>query len=281
MESTSPTVRKPHLIIKPSTGWQSLNLREIWQFRDLLFTLAVRDIKLRYRQTALGAIWVVLQPLVAAGLFSFVFGKVAKLKSDGTDYFLFSYAGMLGWNLFSGAMTRASGCLVGSAHLVSKVYFPRLILPLSTIYSVVIDFGVAFVMLCILMVTKSSVPHFGILLLPIWSILLLMLALGIGLYASALMVTYRDVQHVLPVVSQFLLYASPVAYSVSSVPESMRAFFYINPIAGLISAFRWSILPKTDVAWGYVAYSAAVAVVLFVTGAFAFKKMERKFADII
>jgi len=246
-----------------------------------LFTLAVRDIKLRYRQTALGAVWVVLQPLVAAGLFSFVFGKVAKLKSDGTDYFLFSYAGMLGWNLFAGAVTRSSGCLVGSAHLVSKVYFPRLILPLSTVYSVMIDFAVAFVMLTVLMITKSTPPHLGMLLLPVWSILLLMLALGIGLYASALMVTYRDVQHVLPVVSQFLLYASPVAYSVSSVPESMRAFFYLNPIAGLLGAFRWSILPQTEVVWGYVIYSSVVAVVLFVTGAFAFKKMERKFADVI
>src|SRR5262249_48908554 len=137
MDSTGQTVRKPHLIIKPSTGWQSLNLREIWQFRDLLFTLAVRDIKLRYRQTALGAVWVVLQPLVAAGIFSFVFGTVAKLKTD----FLFSYVGMLGWNLFANTLTRSSGCLVGSAHLVSKVYFPRLILPLSTVYSVVIDFA--------------------------------------------------------------------------------------------------------------------------------------------
>ena len=268
-------------VIRPSTGWQILNVRELWHYRDLLVTLGVRDIKLRYRQTALGAIWVILQPLLAAGIFSFVFGRVAKLPSDGVPYFIFAYAGLLAWNAFSSALTKSGGSLVANAQLVSKVYFPRLILPLSSIFSTLVDFGVALAMMAVLMVMNGIHPHPGILLMPVWLMIVLTIALGLGLYASALMVTYRDVGYVVPVLTQFLMYASPVAYSVSAVPGKMRFVYFMNPLSGVLEAFRWSMLGTGHIQWGYVAWSATFAVLVFIFGAFSFRRMERKFADVI
>ncbi|MCC6730591.1 MAG: ABC transporter permease [Chthonomonadales bacterium] len=274
-------VEKPALVIRPASGWQAVNLREIWRFRDLLLTLAGRDVKLRYRQTALGAIWVVLQPLVGAGIFSFVFGRVAKLPSDGVPYFLFSYAGLLGWNAFSATLTKSSQSLVGNAGLVSKVYFPRLVLPLSSVPSVLIDFAVALGMMAALMCLNGVAPHWGLLLLPVWLAVLLGLALGMGLIFSALMVTYRDVMHVLPVLTQMLLYASPVAYAVSAVPERLRSVYLLNPLSGLLEAFRWSLLGTGHLRPAYVAYSAGFTLVVLAAGAFSFRRMERRFADVI
>ena len=272
---------KPYLLITPSKGWAALNLRELWQFRDLLTTLAGRDVKLRYRQTALGAIWVILQPLMAAGIFSVVFGKVAKLPSDGLPYFLFAYAGLLGWNIFSSTLGKVSGCLVGNAHLVSKVFFPRLVLPLSTVFSTLVDFGVALAMLFVLMAVYHVVPTLGLLLLPVWLLLTLLLAMGLGLCASALMVTYRDVGYVLPVVTQFLLYGSPVAYALSAVPKEWKAVYLLNPLSVLLEGFRWSLLGRGALDVNSVVYAAVVSVLVFTGGVFAFKRMERKFADII
>lgn len=268
-------------VIEPSSGWAALNLREVWQFRDLLLTLGMRDVKLRYRQTALGAIWVFLQPLIAAGIFTFVFGRVGKFPSDGLPYFLFSYAGLLGWNAFSNTLTKASNCLVGNAQLVSKIYFPRLVLPLSTLFSTLIDFGVALAMMFALMVFYHVAPTVGLLLLPVWLLLILMLAVGFGLVAAALTVSYRDVQFVLPVLTQFALYACPVAYAVSAVPHNLRTVYFLNPLSGLLDAFRWSLLGTGRLDARALAYSACFVVVAFVWGAFAFRKMERKFADVI
>lgn len=281
MQTTLAPSSKPYLTIRPRNGWATLDLRELMQFRDLLVTLAVRDVKLRYRQTALGVVWVVLQPLMAAGIFSFVFGRVAKLPSDGVPYFLFAYAGLLGWNSFSSTLAKSSACLVGSSQLISKVYFPRLILPLSTVFSSLIDFGVAFVMLLVLLLMHGMSLSFTLLLVPVWLSLLLLLALGLGLFTAALMVTYRDVQHVLPVVVQFVMYASPVAYAVSAVPQKLRMVYFLNPIASLMEAFRWSVLGRGDVAWGAVAYASVACVIVFILGAFSFKSMERRFADVI
>ena len=276
---------KPYLTIRPSSGWQALNLKQIWLFRDLLITLAERDVKLRYRQTALGALWVILQPLVAAGIFAFVFGKMAGLPSDGVPYIVFSYAGLLCWNAFSSTLTKSSSVLVQNSQLISKVYFPRLVLPLSTIFSTLIDFGVALTMMVVLMLAYRITPGIGLLLLPLWLLLVLMLAVGIGLYTSALMVTYRDVQYVLPVVTQFLLYASPVAYSLThaltKLAPQYHIFYMINPLSGLLDAFRWSLIGTGTLQWGYVIYSAVISVGAFIGGAFAFKKMERRFADVI
>lgn len=281
MNSTVSESPRPHYTIRPSAGWIALNPAEVWRFRDLLLTLAGRDVKLRYRQTALGAIWVVLQPLLAAGIFSFVFGRVAKLSSDGLPYFLFSYAGLLGWNAFNGTLGKSSTCLIQNSQLISKVFFPRLVLPLSTIFSSLIDFGVGLSLMLVMLPYYHIHPGLSLLLLPVWLLLLLILAAGFGLYAAALTVTYRDVQYVVPVLLQFLLYASPIAYSVAKMPHQLQAFYFWNPLYGLIEAFRWSLLGRGDVNWGAVAYAAAVSVVVFLWGAMMFKQMERKFADVI
>ena len=281
MSNTALETVKPYLLIEPPRGWAALNVRELWQFRDLLTTLAARDVKLRYRQTALGAVWVILQPLLAAGIFAVVFGKVAKLPSDGVPYFLFAYAGLLGWNAFNNTLTKVSGCLIQNSSLVSKVFFPRLLLPLSTVFSTLVDFGVALAMMAVLMALYGVAPGLGLLLLPFWLLLTLLLAIGIGLYAAALMVSYRDVQYILPVVTQFLLYASPVAYALSTVPGKLRLLFFLNPLSGLLEGFRWSLLGRGTLDARSVGYSALVSLAAFVGGAFAFKRMERKFADVI
>jgi lipopolysaccharide transport system permease protein len=282
----SLTAPKPHLTIQPTAGWQAINLRELWQFRDLLTTLAQRDVKLRYRQTALGVVWVLLQPLIAAGIFSFVFGKMANLPAPkGVPYFVFAYAGLLGWNVFSNTLNKTSSCLLANSNLVSKVYFPRMALPLSTVFSTLIDFGVALAMMVVLMVINHVVPTFAVLLLPVWLLLILLLAMGVGMYMSALMVSYRDVGYILPVATQFLLYGSPVAYTLSyvlgKIPPDLRFFYLMNPLAGLLEAFQWSLVGHQSLIVGPVLYAAAVSVLVFVLGAFSFKKMERKFADVI
>lgn len=280
-ERLAPPEERPHLTIRPSRGWQALDLKQIWLYRDLLMTLAGRDVKLRYRQTALGAFWVIFQPLMTAGIFSFVFGTVAKLPSDGVPHILFTYAGVLAYNAFSSTLNKTSGVLVGNAGLISKVYFPRLVLPLSTVLSTLIDFGVALGMMAVLMAIYGIAPGVGLLLLPVLLFLILLIAVGIGLWTSALMVSYRDVAYVLPILIQMLLYASPIGYSLSTVPAKYLSLYFLNPLAGLIEAFRWSILGRGEVHWGAVAYAAVFAVVSFIFGAFMFKKMERKFADVI
>jgi len=275
------TAQRPHFTIEPTSGWAAVNLRELWQFRDLLFSLASRDLKLRYKQTALGVIWVVLQPLLAAGVFSFVFGKVAKLPSDGIPYFLFSYAGLLGWNLFNNILTRSSVCLVGNSQLISKIFFPRLVLPLSTVPSALIDFVVALAMMAVLMVLYHVHPTPALVLLPLWMGVTILLSLGIGLITAALTVTYRDVQYIMPVVLQILLYASPIAYALSAVPPKLQRIYLLNPLTGPLEAFRWSLLPTPAPLLYPLLYSAAVSVAVFLVGAYSFKRMERKFADVI
>jgi len=287
LTGTAPEpLSQPTKTIRAHTGWQSLNVRELWQFRDLLLTLAGRDVKLRYRQTAVGVLWVVLQPLLAAGIFSFVFGKVANLPAPkGVPYFVFSYAGLLGWTVFSGTVIKVSASLVQNSNLISKVYFPRLILPLSMMFSTLIDFAVALALLPVLMLIAHVVPGLSLLTLPLWFALLLMLSLGVGMYASALAVTYRDVQYVIPVLMQFLLYASPVAYMLSyvltKIPPAARPFYFLNPLAGLLEAFRWSLLGHATLPLVPVAYAAVLSILVFFGGAYAFKKMEKRFADVI
>jgi lipopolysaccharide transport system permease protein len=278
---SATTVAKPHLTIRPTRGWAALNLREIWQFRDLAFTLGSRDLKLRYKQTALGAIWVVLQPLMGAGVFSFVFGKVAKLPSDGVPYFIFSFAGLLGWNAFNATLGKVSSSMLGNAHLISKVYFPRLLLPLSSIFSTLVDFGVALGLMLVLLATHHINPAWRIALMPVWLILLTALAFGVGLVATALMVSYRDVGYVLPVFTQLLMYASPVAYAVSAVPERLRGWYYLNPVSSLLEAFRWSVLGVGELRVGWLAYAAAMTAAVLALGTLMFKRMERRFADMI
>ena len=276
----------PFAVVEPPSKWVALDLRELFRFRELLLTLAWRDVKLRYRQTALGVSWVVIQPLIAAGILSFVFNRIAALPSDGVPAFLSSFAGMLGWNAFQTTLTKSSGCLLGNANLVSKVYFPRIALPLSTIFAALVDFGVSLPMFAILLVLNRWARTAQMLLVPVWLFLILLLSLGVGLFCSALTVQYRDVQYIVPVAVQFLFFACPIAYSVSSLLERVkdpliRNLYFLNPLSGLLSALRWSLLGRGEVYWGYVGYAAVMSVVVLVAGAYAFRRMEQRFADVI
>lgn len=280
--------RKPEISIRPQKGWADLGLAQLWQYRELLMTFGARDVKLRYRQTVLGVIWVIIQPLMAAGVLSLIFNKIAKLPTENIPPFLFVYAGMLGWNLFSGTLLKASNSLLANAGLVSKVFFPRLLLPLSTTLSSLIDFGVALIMMAVLMVIYRVTPGAALLLLPLWILMLLMIAVGISFLTSALTVSYRDVGYILPVFVNLLLYASPVAYSLAVALGQLtensgrfKIFFALNPLSGLLEAMRWSLLNTTPPNIGYLLYSAAFSIVAMLGGAFVFKRMERRFADVI
>jgi lipopolysaccharide transport system permease protein len=259
-----------------------MNLAELWQYRDLLSTLAGRDIKVRYKQTSLGVVWVVLQPLLAAGIFSFIFGMLANMPSHGLPYLMVSYTGTLGWGLFSNVLSRVSQSMVGNSHLINKVFFPRMILPLSTLGSTLLDFAVATVMMAALLLWYHIPVGLPMLVLPLWLAILAAIALGLGLWAAALIVSYRDVGYVLPVATQMLMYLSPVGYMASTVvPVKWQTLYFLNPLAGVLEGMRWSLLgTQMPVLWS-VAYSAAVAGLVLVGGAVMFKATERKFADVI
>jgi lipopolysaccharide transport system permease protein len=268
--------------LRPTGGWVGIDLGELIQFKDLLVELARRDIKLRYRQTFLGIAWVLLQPLFAAGVLTFAFGVVAGLKPHGTSSFLFTYAGLLVWNVFAWTLSKTSLSMVGNAYLVSKVFFPRLILPLSGTLSTLLDLAVSLSILVIGLAILGVWPGSPLLLLPVWILLVLCLALGAGFIAAALTVRYRDIQHILPILVPFLLYASPVAYEVAHIPEQYQSGFYlINPLAALIGGFRWSTLGRALPPIPFLIWSAAVAVALFLFGAAVFRRAERHFADVI
>ena len=279
--SPPETLPLPLLRITPQSRWSLDELIELWRFRDLLGTLAARDVKLRYRQTALGVIWVVLQPVMAAGIFTFVFGRIAKLSSEGIPYFLFSYAGLLGWNAFSSTLTKSGASLVGNAALISKVYFPRLILPLSGVLSTLLDFCIGLAFMVPLYWYYHVVPGWGLLLLPIWFLLTVTLASGIGIMMSALTVTYRDVQYILPVFIQFLVYATAVGYSVAAAPAGYRAAIMANPLSTLMEGFRWSLLGTTAPPWTWIGYAAGCTLVFCLAGVLVFRQMEVRFADVI
>lgn len=272
----------PTQLLAATRGWAGVDLAEVWRSRELLASLAWRDVRARYKQTALGVVWVVAQPLLAAGIFSFIFTAVANLKGpEGVPYFLFTFAGLMAWNAFSGVLSRSSGSLVGNSVLVSKIYFPRLVLPLATVLTVAVDFAVVLGLLAILVLGFWHPPGVGILLMPVCLLLLWGMALGFGMIAAAVAVTYRDVIYVVPVVTQFGMWASAVLFPVDRVPERFREWFYLNPLVSLIEAFRWSILGVGQVRWGYFAYAAGFTLVALAAGAFAFRRMERRFADVI
>ncbi|ARU50635.1 lipopolysaccharide transport system permease protein [Cellulosimicrobium cellulans] len=255
--------------------------RELWNAREVAVRLALRDIIVRYRQTIFGITWVVAQPLVSAGIFTIVFGEIAGLSTGKIPTFLFTLAGMLAWNLFNGSLGRASGSMVGNQSLVQKVFFPRLLVPISSLASVVLDFLVALALAVVLLFVYGINPGWAVLLLPVWVLLILLIGTGIGLAAAAYMVKYRDVGYVLPWLIQILLYASPVAYALSSVPENLRWLFDINPVTWFLEGFRWSLLgtdfPPT---WQVVALVVA-APLIFLGGTLVFQKNEREFADFI
>lgn len=279
-KSAAP-LRRPRLIIEPTRGWARLNLRELWLYRDLLWLLALRDVQLRYKQTVLGIAWVILQPLVAAGIFAVIFGAFAKLPSDGTPYLLFVFCGLLPWNLFAGAVQRAGNSLVGNANLISKVYFPRLIIPLASVFAVLIDLGVALGVMALLMIVYQVPVTAQILALPFFLALALIAALGISLWLTGLNVYYRDFMYALPFLMQVWLYASPVAYAAALVPEQWRALYNLNPLVACIEGFRWALLGRGAVTFETVALASVSAFGFFISGVLVFRRIERGFADVL
>jgi lipopolysaccharide transport system permease protein len=278
--SAESVIKRP-IVITPPGRFSLPSLHQLWEAREILLRFGARDVTLRYRQTALGVIWVVLQPLLAAGVFTLVFGHVAKLPTGGVPYFLFSFSGMLAWNLFSSIVARSTPSLVANSALVSKVFFPRILVPLSIVYSVLVDFAVAFGLLVIMLFAYGVNPGFAIVLLPAWVLLVVFLASGLGFVFSAMMVRYRDVQYVVPFLVQFGLYASPIAYSTDAVPERYRAFYDLNPMTWLLEEFRWSTLGQPAPSALYIGLSIIVSIAVFIGGALVFSKMERGFADVI
>ena len=270
-------------VLRPTRGWVAIDFVELFRYRDLILALANRDVKLRYKQTLLGIVWVVMQPLMAAGLLYFAFRVVARIEApQGRSFFLFSFAGLLAWNLFSATLTKTSLSMVGNSYLVSKVYFPRLILPLSGAIATLLDFSVAFGVLLVLFWVYGVHVTAAVLLLPVWIALLLCLAMGAGLIAAALTVHYRDVQYILPIVVPFLLYASPVAYDVSQIaPEYQAAFYLLNPLAPLIAGFRWSAIGTPLPGMPYLLWSFFMTIAFFMMGAAVFRRTERRLADVI
>jgi len=271
----------PTIIIEPSRGWIGLKLRELWEYRDLLFFLAWRDISVRYKQTILGAAWAIIQPFFSMVVFSLFFGRLAQIPSDGVPYPIFSYAALLPWTYFSSAMSSSSNSLVGSANLLTKVYFPRLVIPLASVIPPAIDFAIAFVVLLGMMAFYGIAPTWNVLWLPAFLLLALITALGVGLWLSAMNVQYRDVRYAVPFLVQFWMFASPVTYPSSIVPEQWRALYGLNPMAGVIEGFRWALLGTETSPGSLTAVSVGAALALLISGAYYFRRMERTFADVV
>lgn len=271
--------RAPVLRIEPTRGWVALRLRELWAYRELLYFLSWRDIKIRYKRTALGASWAVIQPVFTMVVFSLFFGRLAKIPSDGVPYPIFSFAALVPWTFFSNALTHSSNSLVTSAGLVRKIYFPRLVIPISSVLSGVVDFAIAFAVLLCIMAYYGVAPGWNLVWLPAFFLLALVTSLGVGLWLSAVNVQFRDVRHALPFLTQFWMFATPIAYSSSLLHEPWRTIYGLNPMVGVIEGFRWALLGTATRPGPIVAASCAAALALLVSGAFYFRRMEKTFAD--
>ncbi len=268
-------------VIRPTRGWRSVDLGELWRYRELVYFLAWRDVKVRYKQTAFGVAWALLQPLVAMLIFAVFLGQLAKVPSDGVPYPLFAYLGLLPWTYFAGATANAAGSLVANTSLISKVYFPRLVIPVAGVLAGLVDFAVGFGLLIVLLVIFGVLPSITWLLIPFLVILAILAALGVGIWLSALDVQYRDVRYAIPFAMQVWLFATPVVYPASLVPERYRPILGLNPMAGVVEGFRWAVLGHSDPPLALVAVSLAVIALLFTSGVLFFRRMERSFADVI
>jgi lipopolysaccharide transport system permease protein len=267
--------------LRPSRGWVSLNLSELWEYRELFLFLTWREVSVRYKQTVLGVAWAIIQPVMSMVVFTVFFGGLAKMPSDGVPYPIFTFAALVPWMLFSNGLTQSANSLVGNANLIRKVYFPRLVAPVATVLSGLVDFILAFIVLVGMMVYYGLFPTINIAWLPVLVLLALITSLGIGLWFSALNVEYRDVRHAVPVLTQLWLFATPIAYPSSLLLEPWRTLYGINPMVGVVEGFRWALL-GTDTAGGpMIAVSTVIAVVIFVGGAFYFRRMEKTFADVV
>ena len=271
----------PKIVIEPSRGWFSLHLNELWQYRELLYFLAWRDIKVRYKQTVLGAAWAIIQPFLTMVVFTLFFGKLAKVPSEGVPYPVFSYAGLLPWTFFAQAMNQSSDSLVGNAYLITKVYFPRLAVPLSATLAPFVDFCIAFMVLIGMMFYYQIFPTGTLVWLPAFLLLAFATSLGAGLWLSALNVQYRDVRYTVPFLTQIWLFATPVIYPSSAVHGPWRIILGLNPMTGVVEGFRWALLGIGAAPGGMIYTSMGVTLLLIITGAIYFKRMEKTFADIV
>jgi len=267
--------------VEPSRGWAALRLRDLWVYRELVYFLTWRDVKVRYKQTVLGAAWAILQPVLTMLIFSLFFGKLARIPSDGIPYPLFSLAGLVPWTFFSNGLTQASNSLVGNANLITKVYFPRLVAPLATVLAGVIDVVLACGVLVVMMAYYHVVPSAEMVWLPFVLALVVVIALGTGLWLSAMNVQFRDVRYAVPFLAQLWLFATPIAYPSSLLRQPWRTVYAINPMVGAVEAFRWCVFHASGAPVAQATVSSIVAVTVLVTGAIYFRRMERTFADIV
>jgi lipopolysaccharide transport system permease protein len=278
----STTKNEPAVLrIEPAHGWISLQLGELWEYRELLYFLTWRDVKVRYKQTVLGASWAIIQPLLTMLVFSLFFGRLAKIPSDGVPYPVFAYAALVPWTFFSNGLSQSSNSLVGSANYITKVYFPRLAIPIATVVSGVVDFVLAFVVLLAIMGFYGIAPTRNTLWLPLLLLLALVASLGVSLWLSALNVQFRDVKYTVPFITQFWLFATPVAYPGSLLEEPWRTVYGINPMVGVVEGFRWALLGTDTRPGPMIAVSAVTALAVLIGGALYFRRMERTFADVI
>jgi len=269
------------LVIRPTSGWAPLGLRALWEYRELVYFLTWRDIKVRYKQTLLGVAWAIIQPVMIMVVFTIFFGHLAKVPSDGFPYPIFTLCALLPWQLFSHSLTESSNSLVANERLITKIYFPRLIIPLAAVLAGVIDFIFAFIVLLGMMVYYGIVPTSAFWTLPLFILLAITTALAAGLWLSALNVQYRDVRYTIPFITQFWLFLSPVAYPTSLVPEPWRLLYSLNPMVGVVEGFRWALLGKNEPPGLPLAVSVAVVLLLFIGGLFYFRRMEKSFADVV
>ncbi len=282
MSTTLPQHEPTTVYIKPSSGLIALNLRDLWLYRELIYFMIWRDLKVRYKQTLLGASWAVLQPLLTMLVFNFLFGSIAKMPSDGLPYPIFAYTALLPWGLFSTALNSGSRSLTSNANMITKIYFPRLILPMASVLAGLVDFAIAFVILIGLMIYYGITPGLNALwALPLFTLLSVITALGVALWLSAINVKYRDVGYALPFLSQFWMFLTPIAYSSTVVSEQWQVIYALNPMAGVVNGFRWALLGSGNPPDMLVAVSAGIALIILFTGLIYFRNMEKTFADTI
>jgi lipopolysaccharide transport system permease protein len=271
----------PVLRIEPSHGWISLKLHELWEYRELLYFLAWRDIKIRYKQTVLGAAWAIIQPFFTMIVFSIFFGRLAQIPSDGVPYPIFSFAALVPWTFFANSLNQSANSLVSSAQLIQKVYFPRLAVPIATVFSGIVDFLLAFIVLLGMMFYYGILPTVNAVWIPVFFLLALITSLGVGLWLSAMNVRFRDIRYTVPFLTQFWMFSTPIAYPSSLLSEPWRTIYGLNPMVGVVEGFRWGLL-GTDTAPGpIIAASSLAAITILVSGAFYFRRMEKTFADVV
>ena len=274
MSSTNQT------IIEPKSGWQTIDWKELRAYKDLFYFLVWRDIKVLYKQTILGFAWAVIRPVVSMIIFSIVFGRLAQVPSDGVPYPIFSYAALVPWIYFSSAMTDSTQSLVNNRNMLTKVYFPRLVIPMTPVLAKLVDFGIAFVILLLMMAGFAIAPTWNVVFLPLLIVLMILTVSGIGMWLSALAIQYRDVRFAMPFIAQLLMYAAPVVWPASLVPERLRLLYGLYPMAGVIEGFRSALLGTNPMPWDLILPGTLSAVVIVISGAFYFRRLERIFADV-